>query len=141
MHVQNLKNIAENQLHQPSASDVKEMIMIISSMNPTTEDLADLQTSNIFSIRHVNGQTTFTNKSADFAIVDRLEYGEVFAGRIRVLDFSVEEVHRCRSLLLALDLKRQYLSELVEETTMVHHGTVDLEMSYSFRLKAHALFR
>lgn len=110
-------------------------------MDPTTEDVAGLQRSNIFPVILTNGQKTFTNTTADFAIVDRSEYGSAFVGRIRILDYSIEEVRACRPLLLALGLKRSHLSELVEEKTTVQAGVINSELSQSFRLKAYALFR
>lgn len=115
--------------------------MLISSMGPTINDVADLRRANIFSVVTTNGQKTFTNTTADFAIVDRSEYGSAFAGKIRMLDYSIEEVRACRSFLLSLDLKRRHLSELVEETTTVRDGAINTELSQSFRMKAYALFR
>jgi len=101
----------------------------------------ELQKSNIFSVKTTNGQKIFTIGSADFAIVDRVEYGLAFAGKIRILDYSIEEVRACRPLLLALGLRRQHLSELVEETTMVQGGVLSNRLSQDFQSKAYALFR
>lgn len=140
MHVQALQELARSR-PPPSAPEMKRTMMHISSMDPTTEDVAGLQRSNIFPVILTNGQKTFTNTTADFAIVDRSEYGSAFAGRIRILDYSIEEVRACRPLLLALGLKRSHLSELVEEKTTVQGGVINSELSQSFRLKAYALFR
>jgi hypothetical protein len=140
MHVQALIELTQSQ-PTPPASEIKRMIMLISSMGPTNDDVVDLRRVNIFSVVVANGQKTFTNSTADFAIVDRSEYGSAFAGKIRMLDYSIEEVRACRSFLLSLDLKRQHLSELVEETTTVRDGSINTELSRSFRMKAYALFR
>ncbi|KFY15288.1 hypothetical protein V492_02105 [Pseudogymnoascus sp. VKM F-4246] len=140
MHVQALQELARSQ-PPPSASEMKRTMMHISSMDPTAEDVTGLHRSNIFPVILTNGEKTFTNTTADFAIVDRPEYGSAFAGRIRILDYSVEEVRACRPLLLALGLKRSHLSELVEEKTTVQGGVINSELSQSFRLKAYALFR
>jgi hypothetical protein len=110
-------------------------------MDPTTEDVAGLQRSKIFPVILRNGQTSFTDTTADFAIIDRSVYGSAFADRIRVLEYSIEEVRACRQLLLALGLKRRHLSELVEEKTTVRGGVINSELTQSFRLKAYALFR
>ncbi|KAF4628320.1 hypothetical protein G7Y89_g9830 [Cudoniella acicularis] len=140
MHVQALKELARSQ-PPPSTSEIKRMIMLISSMDPDADDVTELRRSNIFSVKLTNGQKKFTDSSSDFAIGDRAEYGSAFAGKIRILDYSIEEVRACRSLLLALDLKSRHLSELVEEKTTVEDGEIDNELSQSFRLKAYALFR
>ena len=140
MHVQALKELAQNR-PPPSASETKRMIILISSMDPTEEEVADLRRCNIFSVKTTNGQTTFTNTTADFAIADRLEYGFAFAGKIRILDYSIEEVRVSRSLLFALGLKRRLLSEMVEEETKVQDGAISTGLSSSFRQKSYALFR
>jgi hypothetical protein len=140
MHVLALKELAQIRT-PPSPSEVKQSIILISSMDPTRQDLTDLWRSNIFSVKTRNGQRSFTNAAADFAIIDRSEYGSAFAGQIAMLDYSIEEVRACRSLLLALDLKRKHLSELVEEKTTVQGGEIDHDLSHNFQLKAYAIFR
>jgi hypothetical protein len=140
MHVQALKELAQIR-PTPSAFEIKRMVMLISSMGPTSDGVTVLQRAKIFSVVTTNGQRTFTDSTADFAIVDRSEYGSAFAGRIRILDYSIEEVRACRSLLLALGLKRRHLSEMVEETTTVRDGAINTELSQSFRMKAYAIFR
>jgi hypothetical protein len=140
MYVQALKELAQIR-PTPSALEIKLRVMLISSMGPTSDDVTDLRRARIFSVVTTNRERTFTDSTADFAIVDRSEYGSAFAGKIRILGYSIEEVRACRSLLLALGLKRRHLSEMVEETTTVRDGAIDTELSRSFRMKAHALFR
>ncbi len=91
-------------------------------MDPSTDNVKELLLCNIFSVKLTNGQRVFTNTTADFAINDRSEYGAAFAGKIRVLDYSIEEVRACRPLLLALGMKGRHLSEMVEEITTVQDG-------------------
>ncbi|KAH8586657.1 hypothetical protein B0O99DRAFT_585566 [Bisporella sp. PMI_857] len=140
MHVQALKQLART-LPTPSASAIKQSIMLISSMDPTENDVKDLRRSRIFSVRTTSGQISFADSAADFAIVDRSEYGIAFAGKINLLDYSIAEVRACGSLLLALGLKRLHLSILVEETTKVQDGVISTNLTRNFRLKAYALFR
>jgi hypothetical protein len=78
-------------------------------MGPTINDFAGLRKAQIFSVVLTNWQKTFANATADFAIVDLLEYGFAFAGKIRMLDYSIEEVRACRPFLLSLNLKGQHL--------------------------------
>ncbi|KAF8865581.1 hypothetical protein BDZ45DRAFT_641278 [Acephala macrosclerotiorum] len=140
MHVQALKELSRTQ-PAASASEIKHMIMLISSMEPSAEDVEDLKRSNIFCVKTANGLQNFTNTTADFAIVDRAEYGAAFTGRINMLDYSIREVHACRSLLLALGLNRRHLSEMVEESTTGRDGAIDQRLSQAFQSKAYALFR
>lgn len=125
----------------PPISKFKPIIMHISSLGPTARDLEDLKMAYIFSVTMTNGKRGASNINASFAIIDRLEYGSAFKGQLEMLDYSIEEVHACRNFLLALDPKRKYLSELVEERTTVRDGAIDTKLSHSFRMKANALLR
>jgi len=140
MHVQALKELAASR-PPPSASKIKQKIMVISSMGPTWDTVKALRRSNIFNVTKTNGQKALTDTTSDFAIVDRSELGSAFDGKIRVLDYTIEEVRTCRPLLLALGLKSKHLSELVEETTTVRDGQVNNQLTRAFRQKAYAIFR
>ncbi|CZR61946.1 uncharacterized protein PAC_11843 [Phialocephala subalpina] len=140
MHVEALKELARVQ-PAASASQIKQTMMLISSMDPTPDDVRDLRLSNIFSVTTTTGQTAFTNSTADFAIVDRLEYGAAFAGKINLLDYSLTEVRSSGPLLFALGMQGRHLSNLVEEPTTVQGGAIDTALSRAFRSKAYALFR
>jgi len=138
MHVQGLKELANG---QPRAAQLKNMMMLISSMDPSEEDLSDLRMSNIFPVKLPNGHRKLTNRLAEFAIVDRSEYGAAFEGRVIILDLSLEEVRKCRPFLLASTLERRHMSALVEEKTMVEGGILKSDLSDKLRLRAYALFR
>ncbi|MCJ1310202.1 hypothetical protein MMC25_003863 [Agyrium rufum] len=138
MHVQALRDVAQG---QPAASELKKMIMAINSMNPTTEALADLRGSNIFFVNTSTGLKRLMNSSSDFAIMDREEYGEAFAGKIDILDYSIEEVRACRKFLQAMELGSKHLSLSVEEKTTVQDGNMVQVLSQSFRNKAYGLYR
>jgi len=140
MHVQALKELAANQ-PPPSASDVKQMIMVISSMEPNSEDVKSLRRSNIFSVIKSNGQKAFTDSTTDFAIVDRPAHASAFSGKIIALDYTIEEVHTCYPLFCSLGLKNKHLSELVEEKTKVKDGKLNHELTHAFRQRAYAIFR
>ncbi len=140
MHIQGLIKLAESR-RPLLESKIKQMIMLISSIDPSADDVAELQGANIFLVATTNGQKTFTNCSGGFAIVDRIEYGSAFAGKISMLDYSIEEVNDCKSVFYSLGMRKKYLSELVDETTSVDDGAIDTEMTYTFRMKAYALVR
>jgi hypothetical protein len=92
MHVQGLKELANGQPRQHSLKhdDAHQF------HGPSEEDLSDLRMSNIFPVKLPNGHRKLTNRLAEFAIVDRSEYGAAFEGRVIILDLSLEEVRKCR---------------------------------------------
>lgn len=138
MHVQALKELATK---QPQAAQLRDMMMLISSMDPSEEDLSDLRMSKIFPVKLPNGLRKLTDRRVDFAIIDRSEYGAAFKGRVIILDLSLEEVRMCRPFLLASTLERRHMSALVEEKTMVDGGDRKSDLSDDLRLRAYALFR
>lgn len=139
MHVQALQQLS---LIRPlDGPALKQSMLLISSMEPNPEDIKDLVHTNIFSVKPVEGPKTYTNSVADFAIVDRSEYGSAFKGKINLLDFTTREARDCRPFLFALGLKGKHLSEMVEETTSVKEGVIDKLLTRQFRLKANALVR
>lgn len=140
MHVQALQALARNRPDQ-SAMEIRRMIKLISSLNPTTNSVTSLAKSNIFEVKLVSGTNAFTTAAADFAISDRAEYGDAFESKIRILDYSVQEVRQCSSFLLAMGLKDRHLSETVEEKTRVDNGVISNSLTMRFRQKAYALFR
>lgn len=141
MHVQALKQLSEEPLTESTIPKMKNKIILISSLHPTANDVVDLQESNIFCVILYNQTRTFANKNFDFAIADRAGYAAAFAGKISVLDFSIEEVRAARPLLLALGLEGKKLSELVKEETTVQDGSLILDLTQSLRSKAYAIFR
>lgn len=140
MHVQGLLKLAGNQT-QPAELEIKGLINVISSLNPVAVDVAELQGANIFFVKTKEGQITRTNSAASFAIVDRLEYGNAFMGKISMLDYTIKEVNACKALFHSLGMKKKYLSELVDEITSVDDGVICTKLTESFRMKAYAFVR
>lgn len=140
MHVQALKELALTR-PSPSAKAVQERIKLISSMSPTVSNLQSLKRSKVFSVKITSGQLAFADSLADFAIPDRLEYRDAFSKKIQMLDYSLEDVRACRPFLLAMNLQRKHLSQLVEETTTVADSVIDNELTKNLREKSYALFR
>lgn len=139
MHVRGLLKLAGN--HQPSELEIKGLINVISAQNPMAGDVAELQGANIFFVKTEKGQKTRTNSAASFAIIDRLEYGAAFTGKISMLDYTVEEVNACKPLFHSLGMRKKYLSELVDEKMSVDDGVVSTKLTESFRSKAYAFVR
>ena len=58
----------------------------------------------------------------DFAIIDRQHYALHFKDKIKILDFSMEEVRRLKPFIKWAGLTDRYLSRLVTERTVVGDG-------------------
>lgn len=139
MYVQELMQLSKDR--PPSLFRIKESISLISTMDPSSKSLKSLRSANILPVRLPSGDVKLTNASVDFAIIDRKVYGEALQGQITTLDFSLNEVHACRSFLLALDLGRRFISAAVEEKTSAQGSLPNLELTDALREKAHAIFR
>lgn len=125
----------------PPLDHIKELIMAISAMDPNSQDLLSLQSTEFLPIKLRSGQIKLVKPSFAFAIVDRKEHSEAFAGKLNMLDFSQTEIHSCRVFLIALHLAESFTSKAVSETTMVKEGIVSSGFTQDFRRKSYALFR
>ena len=139
MHINTLKELAKESLQK---IELLNRMIWISELTPTTEDVQDLETAKIFPVKLENGEKTVARKQIEFAIIDREEYGDAFAGSIRVLDFTLEEVRQCDAMLRACGLSERYMSHLVDEViTNPTKKKYDLLLSTEFAQKAYAIFR
>jgi hypothetical protein len=107
---------------------------------PLTEDLKN---SRIFPVRVPRGSTQLMSMREEFAIVDREQYANAFAGKVKVLDFTLEEVHRLRLLIEWAGMTGRYFSNLVVEQTHFEkeQRTKDKNLTRTFRNKACAFTR
>jgi hypothetical protein len=65
----------------------------------------------------------------------------MFDGKIRLLDFSLEEVHSLELFLLAMGLGTRYLSIAVTESTTAQGNELHLGLTSDLRKKAYAIYR
>ncbi|KAF2137387.1 uncharacterized protein K452DRAFT_110481 [Aplosporella prunicola CBS 121167] len=139
MLIQALKDLA---LARPLAiAEIKQMIAFTSSYNPSRTSLARLLAVNILPVRLENGDVELKNSTAEFAIPDRKEYDKAFRGKAITLDLDLNEVHMSSQFLLGLGLESRFISNVVEENTMVKTSSINRQLTKEFRLKANALFR
>lgn len=101
MHVAALKQKAED---DPNKATLFQEMLSICALNPTSEVMRTLKNCKCLPLKLQSGATVWYDYSSDFAIVDRREYGVMFDGKIRLLDFSLEEVHSLELFLLAMGL-------------------------------------
>jgi len=138
MHVHALKEKASNSL---SKENIKQAILNICAFNPTPNDLDGLSDCECFPVAMPSGNLEWVNSKEDFAIIDRREYGEMFFAKIKILDFSLEELHSMKPFLLGLRLDDLFMSGRVEEQTKVEGGFVDERLTNDLRRKAYAICR
>lgn len=119
---------------------MQEMLNIC-AFNPIPKSLEELSACKCLPVKLRSGAIDWQDRSGQFAIIDRREYGELFSGRVNFLDFTLEEVHSLRSLLVGLGLEDRYTSKTVQETTTVRGGLASERLSKDLRRKAYAICR
>ena len=125
----------------PPFKKLKTILKEINSRNPQKSLLDRLKLRQFLPVWGVDGMLSLKGLMDDFVVVDRKNYGDIFRGVIPSLDFSVEEVHGLRSMILALALSDRYISKTVRETSSARNSLLQLVLSGEMRHKAHALFR
>jgi len=76
----------------------------------------------VFPVNLPDGSTRLLTALDDFAIIDRQHYALHFKDKIKILDFSMEEVRRLKPFIKWAGLTDRYLSRLVTERTVVGDG-------------------
>jgi hypothetical protein len=84
---------------------------------PTFTD--EVATCRIFPVRMPDGSTQPLAALEDFAIIDRQHYADALKNKIKILDFTLDEVRRLRPLIEWAGLTDRYLSRSVVEQTVV----------------------
>lgn len=131
---------------EPRFAEFKNGLWLLSSFLETARPRPNptpLLRSKVFPVRYPDGSTVLVSAETDFAIVDRNALAERFAGHVRLLDFTLDEVALLKPLLGWLGLEQRYLSARVADMTFlsgdakVPISSVNRDLKY----KAHALIR
>lgn len=133
--------LIEKTSENPNKRDIIQEMLNICAFDLTPQTLEDLSECKCLPVKRPSGELRWQNKSGAFAIVDRREYGEIFAGKVNFLDFSLEEVHSLNSLLVGLGLEGRYTSKAVREITTVQGGSLNQRLTTDLRKKAYAICR
>ncbi|KAH7320590.1 hypothetical protein B0I35DRAFT_459384 [Stachybotrys elegans] len=129
-----------------SIEEIKSALRSFSSLlrsDPTHLDRAPLLKASVFPIKYPDGSTKLQSADTSFAIVDRQDLGSKFASKIKLLDFSLEEVRYLKPFFKWLNMEGRCLSNCVRQITSVWGGnqrpiTVPQR---DLKRKAHALLR
>lgn len=94
-------------------------------------------------VRYPDGSVALRSTEVDFAIVDREYLGELFRGRVKLLDYSLEDVRRLTPFLQWAGLEHRHLSRCTREITSASsEARRSIKMrSRRLKSKAHAILR
>lgn len=97
----------------------------------------------IFPVRYPDGHVQLEKATTEFAIVDRIQLGDIFKPLAKTLDFDLDQVRRLGPTLSWLGLRTKYLSEAVREASRVQGASKEplSAPARSIRPRAHALYR
>ncbi|KAF4775175.1 hypothetical protein HER10_EVM0007465 [Colletotrichum scovillei] len=103
-------------------AEVKETIWAVNTLLQTATVYPDpehLLESAIFPVEYPSGQVCLETSRTHFVIRDRKPLAEIFASKVKFLDFSLDEVHRLNNFFSWLGLESRYLSSSVKEISTV----------------------
>lgn len=131
---------------QASTDDVKAKLWSLNALLQTEQELPDpvpLRRIPIFPVKYASGATAERTIETDFAIVDNESLADKFRSRIKLLDFSREEVLRLKPFLGWVGLANRYLSAAVRESTSVAEADSRpiSTPNHDIKRKAHAISR
>ncbi|EEP80666.1 predicted protein [Uncinocarpus reesii 1704] len=140
-YIEQLKTVSTG--GSPNRQDIQSAILSITELGPTSRDVDGLRHVKFLPVKLSRDKTVYENPAAEFFIVDRIEYGSAFDGKVPVLDLSLEDVRQFRGFLLALGFADRYMSAAVKESTTVLQPAVNPTaiLTHEIRMKAKALFR
>ncbi|KAI0392222.1 hypothetical protein F5Y17DRAFT_437188 [Xylariaceae sp. FL0594] len=129
-----------------SLQEVKESIWTVNSLLPAEgAPPAPVQVveSSIFPIRYPHGDVACSPRATSFFIVDWAQLKQHFEDRVKMLDFSLEDVSKLRPFLQWAGVQDRYLSRCAREVTAFpgDEGRPELSLSLKIRQRAHPLLR
>lgn len=125
----------------PRIQAIKDLFKELNSFGPYAPALDRLKGAPVIPVEGTDGLTRLVKATDAFAIVDRVHYMILFAHKIPVMDYSIEEVHELQSFISALGLEGRYMSQLVQELSMVNGASNHVALSDRFKGKAYSIFR
>lgn len=122
--------LVEQGNRQSSPEQIKETIWLLNSYMESDSNLPDrtqVLQAKVFPVRHPNGAVELCSSVVGFGISDRKHLSDLFANRVKLLDFDVNEIARLEPFLQWTGLDKRYLSSSVKEISMVRgdsHGSL-----------------
>ena len=125
----------------PQLQAIKDLIKELNAFGPRAPALDRLKDASILPVKGTDGLVKLVKTTDAFAIGDRVHYLELFANKIPVMDYSREETHKLESFISALGLEERYMSQLVQELSMVNGASIDMVLGNRIKRKAYSIFR
>jgi len=128
-------------------SAIKELLKTLNSFlrsEPSPPSSRRLLYCRIFPVREPStSNVTLCSSNTQFTLVDRAGPPSRFKDMVRVLDFTLQEIHQLKPLLAWLRLDSRYLSRCMKETSLLGDGLyARISQPYrDLRKKAYALLR
>lgn len=111
-----------------SAEELRESIWTVSSLLAETTNPPESETivrHRIFPVKHPSGSITLASIHTSFFVVDREPLRESFRTKVKLLDFTLNEVVQLRPFVEWTGLEKLYLSNCVKEITS-QRGPADI---------------
>ncbi|KAJ5511786.1 hypothetical protein N7453_003889 [Penicillium expansum] len=126
--------------------DIISKIWCLNALLPTDETYVDprpLLQKPIFPVLYPDGSKALRSTDTRFAIADREYLASRFRGKIKMLDFTQEEVRSLKVFFDWANLSHCYLSASVRELTSISGDTTPFNPSpmRNLKLKAYAILR
>ncbi|CVK97556.1 uncharacterized protein FMAN_11584 [Fusarium mangiferae] len=112
-----------DELRQSPESSIEDIKVALFSFNDFLQseignwDPEPIKIAKIFPVVYPDGTTSLRSMDVEFAIADRDNLRSKFSGKIALLDFDLEDVHRLRPLFTWLKIQQRYPSTCVVERT------------------------
>lgn len=146
MAIDELKDAGRQHPLAVSIEEVKASLLTVNSLLFSESDEkpeAQLERYNIFPVRYPGGQVLCVSAETQFFVVDLEHLRSPFENRVKILDFSLEEVVRLRRFLKWARVEDRYISQCVRQMTSVEETGAEPipQLDRQFRYRAHALLR
>jgi len=133
----------------PDTTTVEQVKILICTLNALLDTDVPEKTPRrllkkpIFPVRYPSGEVELESGDTEFAIVDRRQLEQSFRDKVKILDFTRDEVHKLKAFLKWTKLGSRCLSKVTKEISIVQSElTYRLsDPTYDVRKKAYALTR
>ncbi|GFG16303.1 hypothetical protein IFM61392_09435 [Aspergillus lentulus] len=131
---------------ESTINETKSKIWSLNALLQTEGDYVDpglLSQRSVFPVVYPDGTKRLASATTEFVIPDREHLASQFRGRIKMLDFSLEEVRRLKGFFEWANLTHRYLSASIKELTSFSGEATQLISAphRDLKRKAHAILR
>lgn len=115
------------------------LLNIDTNISKFEKSIEILQQSSYLPCQQPGGQLKFCTPAETFYIVDNQYVAERFQERLKMLDFTYNEVNRLHELFRILSLDKNYLTKHVTSKTTAESTEINLVLTEQFRQCAYAI--